>query len=335
MVERRQRAAIPEGGSYFTAPKTHQNFISSGSKLLDCALGGGWAEGRIANIVGDKSTGKTLLCIEVAANFARKSKKGNVYYREAESAFDKPYAEALGMPLDRVNFGDKPMDTVEELFDDLQSVLAKSKVPELYILDSLDALSDEAEMERDFGEDSYGGSKAKKMSELFRKIVRKVENAGMTWIVVSQVRDNIGVKYGPKTKRSGGRALDFYTSQVINLAQIEVLKRQVRNIEHPYGIKVRAKVTKNKVGLPLREAEFDLHFGYGVDDVSACLDWLKKTKYLADVDLTEAKIKDFKATIAGMSDEDYRQAVLKIHTAVENRWYEVEREFVPTRKKYL
>src|ERR1700693_4541560 len=106
------------GGSYFGAPAGALDFIPSGSKLLDCVLGGGWPLGRVANVVGDKSTGKTLIAIEACSSFAQRFPKGLMWYREAEAAFDMDYAEALGMPTKRIKFRDD-METVEDFFDDL------------------------------------------------------------------------------------------------------------------------------------------------------------------------------------------------------------------------
>ena len=130
MVERatratraKDRAANGGGGNYFLAPKTDVAFVSSGCHLLNLALGGGWAENRIANIVGDKSSGKTLLAIEACSNFAIKHKKGKIRYRECEAAFSNDYARAIGMPVERVDFGADPIDTVEDLFEDLTKVI--------------------------------------------------------------------------------------------------------------------------------------------------------------------------------------------------------------------
>ena len=152
------------GGAYFSAPSKSLQFISSGCKLLDCVLGGGWVLGRIANIVGDRSSGKTLLAIEACANFARQYSKGNIYYREAEAAFDVRYAETLGLPTDRVDFSDS-FHTVEDMFEDLTKVLESESKAGLYIVDSLDALSDRSELKRDMDKGSYGAEKAKQMSE--------------------------------------------------------------------------------------------------------------------------------------------------------------------------
>lgn len=322
------------GGNYFAAPKAGIEFIGSGCKTLDLALGGGWAEDRVANIVGDKSSGKTLLCIEAAANFIRKYSKAWVRYREAEAAFDKPYAGALGMPLSRVDFGE-PMNTVEEFYNDLTAVAKGAKVPQLYILDSLDALSDEAEMERDIDKGSFGTGKAKKMSELFRKLVREIQASHLTLLIVSQVRDKIGFTgYGPKTTRTGGRALDFYASQVLSLTQIKTIPRTIRGVKRTVALEVRGKVTKNKVSLPLREAEFQISFGYGIDDMDACLSWLREVKHLKDIGLTDANVIKYYEGLATMPDDEYRAEVQQIHEAVEKRWYAIEQDFLPTRRKY-
>ena len=262
------------GGLYFHGPKKDLRFISSGCTLLDLALGGGWARRRIANIVGDKAVGKSLLCIEMAANFAMEEPKAKIRYREAESAFDPAYAEALGFPLDKVDFGD-PVDTVEDVFEDLQKVIAGAKGPELYIVDSLDALSDRAEMDRNIDEGSYGTGKAKMMSQLLRRLVRELAEKDVTVVFVSQVRDNISVMIGKKTTRSGGRALDFYCSQVCFLTQLEKLKRTIKGVTRVTGTRVKATIEKNKIALPYREAEFQILFGHGIDDDAACRNFLK------------------------------------------------------------
>jgi recombination protein RecA len=316
MVQRIKREE--GGGNYFTSPKPNIQFISTGCHLLDLALGGGWAEGRIANIVGDKSTGKTLLCIEASANFAMKHKRGRIRYSEAEAAFDEDYARALGMPINRVSFNEEPMATVEDFFDDLNSELKKAVEtgdPCLYILDSLDALSDRDEMEREIDKGSYGAAKAKKMSELFRRGVRQLEAANVTLLIVSQVRDKIGVLIGRKTTRTGGRALDFYASQIVYLAQLQTISRTVSKIKRPVGVEIKAKVDKNKVGLPLREAKFEITFGYGIEDEDASLDWLSK-----ECGWSDAKIKT-------IPRDGLRAAVAK-------EWFRIEQSFLPQRRKY-
>lgn len=314
-MEKKTPAKRPEGGQYFSAPKTDIEFISSGCLLLDKALGGGWAENRMVNVVGDRSTGKTLLAIEAAANFIHKYPRGTVYYREAESAFDKSFAEALGMPMDNVIFNkdDAPMETIEDFFEDLSAICKQRRAsPALYILDSLDALSDRAEMDRDMDAGTYGAEKAKKLSQLFRRLVRDLSDKNITLIIISQIRDKIGVTFGRKTTRSGGRALDFYASQILFLSQIGTVTKIIGKVKRTIGIDVKAKCDKNKVGLPFREAEFSIIFGYGMDDFKASADWLKEVGMAVSKDATSDEIKQL----------------------VERTWQEIEARFSPKERKY-
>lgn len=322
---------IVEGGNYFTAPKDSMEFISTGCKTLDLALGGGWAEGRIFNVVGDKSTGKTLQCIEAAANFIRKHPRGRVKYREAESAFDELYAKALGFPLDRVDRGDGAMETVEDMFEDLEYEFGRknaSKEPLLYIVDSLDSLSDRDEMSRGLDDATYGMAKAKMLSKGFRQSVRKITETNMTVGIVSQVRTNVGAgPYQRKTTRAGGKALDFYATHVLYLTQTGRLMQTVHGIKRPTGVKIKAKVEKNKVGLPYREADYAISFGYGIEDGWACLEFLKVAGGLKELGVKPDEIKDYGANCT-------RAELAEIHAVTERRWFELEQEFVPTRRKY-
>ena len=330
MIERVRKAN--GGGAYFNAPATDVKFFSTGCKVLDLALGGGWAENRIANIIGDRSTGKTLLAIEAAINFARKYPKGKIRYREAEAAFDQGYAKALGMPLHRVDFGKQPLETIEDLFEDLDYSVKHNREPELYICDSLDALSDRSELKRQMDEGTYGAEKAKKLSQLFRRLVRGMANVNITLIIISQVRSKIGVTFGRKWTRSGGRALDFYTSQVLVLAPLGTISRTVNGIKRAVGIEVKAKVDKLKVGgSPFREAQFEISFTYGIDDVWACLSWLKEVGALSELQLTEKTIKNY---AKDLTEKPNAEEIKHLHKVVQNQWYRVEASFRPKRGKY-
>ncbi len=240
-------------------------FISSGSTLLDLALGGGWVIGRIFNIVGDKSTGKTLLAIEAFANFKRQYPDGRMCYAEAESAFDTAFAAQLGFPPEVTNPEDL-LITVEQFKDDVYKFAKKDDKPCIYILDSLDALSDDAEQEKwkahiagTKEKGSMGAQKAKEMSEMFRTINKDLNNCAVG--IVSQIRDNIGVTWGDGKTRSGGRALDFYATHVVYLNELGKTTRTVKGELRPTGLNVGSKVKKNKIGFPFREAEYTILFG--------------------------------------------------------------------------
>jgi recombination protein RecA len=323
--------------------------IRSGCTLLDCVLGGGWAEGRIINIIGDKSTGKTLLAIEAIANFRRGGGR-LVRYRDVEAAFDRDYAlNGLGIPIEDEDFQlEEDIETVEDLYNDLEAFVDELDTDEsaLYILDSLDALSDEAEKDRDFGEATYGTSKSKLMSQLFRELVQKIEDRKITILIISQIRDNIGAVFGKKWARSGGKALDFYASQVVYLTQLGTIKKTKKGIERPVGINVRAKCEKNKTGMPFRECEFPIIFGYGVDDLKASIDWIYeigREELLGD-EFTESSKDERKGPTKGqkaylkwvnsIDDAELNEECERVETIVKELWNEIEAEFAPPRRKY-
>lgn len=335
-VTLKEGAATPPNFFAGAATKTHA-FISSGAGVLDCAIGGGYVLGRITNLVGDKSTGKTLLAIEATANFARDYADGMICYAEAEAAFDQPYAEALGMPLARVSFS-KDILTVEDFHDDLKAFLKRlDGKPGLYILDSLDSLSDKAEQERDISDTSYGGSKPKKLGELFRRLTQEVEKSRCALIIISQIRDKLNVTFGETKTRSGGRALDFYASQVIWLAEVEKLKRTVEKVDRIIGIKVRANVKKNKIGLPFRQCTFPLLFGYGIDDLAAAVEWLievHRDERLKEAGLSVAGYKVRLNHLRDRGGQEVRELRAQLSAIVNEEWARIETNFLPKASKY-
>lgn len=338
MAKRTRTKITKPKNSYFTDEKENIKFVSTGCALLDCALGGGIAVGRTANIVGDKSTAKTGTATEVMINFAQEFQAGRIAYRETEAAWDDSYAEAMGLPLDRIDFGDRenPIITVEDFYIDFEAFCdAQKGEPGLYILDSFDALSDDAEMARDIDKGSFGAAKAKKMSEMFRKLTRKQEKSNVLLFIVSQVRDNIGAMFGEKHKRSGGKALDFYASQVFWLAHIKILKRTINKVERPYGIEILAKVKKNKVGMPFREAQFTFEFGFGINDLLASVTWLNQVDRLDAIDLKKGEFKEYVKEISSMPTDEYRLERARATIAVKQVWSEIETTFLPKRQKYV
>jgi recombination protein RecA len=333
---------LAPSASYFVqgSDKERLDFFSSGCALLDSVLGGGYVLGRITNVVGDKSTGKTLLAIEGAVNFLQTYPDGLVRYAEAEAAFDEDYASALGMPVKQVSFSKEgEMGTVEQFFEDVTATLdsLKPNQPAFYVLDSLDSLSDAAEVARGISDASYGGSKAKKLSEAFRKLVRRIEASRMSMLIISQIRDNIGVTFGAKYSRSGGHALDFYASQIFWLHEAGKIKRTVSGVERVVGLDIKARCTKNKVGLPFRDCTFPVLFGYGIDDISATVEWLSKSK-LESV-LQEAGMEGRSASMwaAKIRDGDpavAREVRKKLAVALQQEWQRIETSFLPKVSKY-
>lgn len=332
-------------------------FLPTGCTLFDCVIGGGWPLGRIVNIVGDKSVGKTLLAEEAMANFLRNFPDGKVFYRETEAAFDASYARALGLDTSRIDFGpngpDSRWETIEDIIEDLKAQLnnfdslivqrAKqlrektkklstseaegqalaSAPPGLYIIDSLDAVSSSAELKRDIREGSYNLEKQKLLGELLRTEARRLRRARMGLMFVSQIRERIGATvHGKKYVRTGGKALDFYASVVIYLSNLGKVYQTIKKIKRPTAVHIKAMCEKNKITMPFRECEFDIRFGYGIDDEWASLDWLKS------VDKLEAAgFMGIPSSLDKVDSAQLRESVIHI-------WQEIERGFAPAKGKY-
>lgn len=314
-------------------------FIPSGSTLLDLTLGGGWALGRVFNVVGDKAVGKTLIGIEAFANFSRKYPKGRMRYAEAESAFDDYFAEQLGFP-DNVERPETQIHTVTEFYIDLAKFADKDG-PGLYILDSLDALATDEDVERMQArienrkeKGSMGAEKAKDMSQLFRDLVQKCQQSNCTLGIISQLRDKIGVTFGETQTRSGGRALDFYASQVLWLHNHGRIEKQVSGEKRVVGLSIHSKVKKCKVGYPFREADYDLIFGYGADDEMSMLEWLKVGGHY-----DEATYKDLKTKVLKAREKQDYEALKQVSKILiedtQRTWNEIEKSVQPIVRKYV
>jgi recombination protein RecA len=302
--------------------------------MLDLVLGGGWAVGRVVNLVGDKAAGKTLLAVEACANFEPEvNALEDIRYIEAESAYDEAYGREIGMPE-----GIEPVDTittVEQMFDDLSDFIRprlRYPTPSLYVVDSLDALSDTAEMGRGIDKESFGTSKARKMSETFRRLVTDVSKANCTLFVVSQIRDKIGVQFGETKTRSGGRALDFYASQIVWLSELKKVTQTVNKVPRAIGTHIRCRNRKNKVGKPFRQTDMTVLFNYGVDDEVSMLDWLE------DGGGTPAFVKDMRKELTQARKETSREWVQGINQLLREettkRWLEIEAAVAPKMRKY-
>lgn len=307
-------------GENMATTKTEDKFIHSGSTLFNLALTGnidkGWSVGRVSNIIGDKSTGKTLLAIEAAKIFLDipfGKVKPMVTYIETEAAFDKEYAQRLGLDTERVEF--VHLQTIEELYEVLSTLCTNAKKDEAHfvVLDSFDALSCQAELEKSIDAGSYGMEKQKKAGEVFRKLISPMEQANISLFLISQVRDNIGGGlYAPKFKRSGGKALDFYSTNIVWLAEKGKLKMNQKS-DRPYGIEIKANVTKNKVGNPFRSCEFPILFEYGIDDIFSII------KFLADLNTpVEHRIKKLAGGYYLLPDTEEKLRMQEAITYVES-----------------
>lgn len=317
-------------GAYFLKDPEVE-FFSSGCSLLDCVLGGGYALGRMVNIVGDKSTGKTLLAIEACRNFLD-TFDGEVDYIEAEAAFDRSYAEMLGMPKE-VNLIED-IDTVEGMFKHINSrVKSKEKMPRLIVVDSLDALSDLAEKEQDIEKVMAVQRKPKVMSQMFRVLNADVEKTKICLMIISQIRDKIGVTFGARYSIAGGKAMDFYASQRLILSELEKIYQTIRKIKKPTGIWIKAKCIKNKIGLPYRECDLPIKFAYGIDDIEAAFDWVKTVSGGAEAILKKTGKEDKIENLMALC-YDNKEVKNLVMSEIIALWRDIETSFLPTKKKY-
>lgn len=273
--------------------------IGSGSIDLDLALGGGYPLGRIIEIYGPESSGKTTLTIEAIVQVQQAGKAA--LFLDMENAFDPSYAEALGVDLSRDKWVFSQPECGEDAFTILEKFVTHPEIG-IIVVDSVAVMTPRAEMEGEFGE-SKMGLQARMMSQGFRKLVGKIKKSNTVVIFINQTRDKIGVVFGNPETTTGGNALKFYASQRLRVGKKQGNKDKAGEV---VTNEITVKVIKNKIAPPHRVANFHIRFGEGIDSTTELLEYAQEL----DIILKKGAFYSYDGTNIGQGAENARQTLI-------------------------
>ena len=266
-----------------TTPTDIKEFISTGSSVLDLAISnrpnGGVAVGRITEINGLESSGKSLIGTHILAETQKRG--GVAVYIDTETSVSREWLETIGVDVSKLLY--LHVETVEDIFECIESIIVKIRESDRerlvsILVDSLAGASTKVEMEADFEKDGWATSKAIIVSKAMRKITQMIGRERIALVFTNQLRQKLGVMFGDPWTTSGGKALPFHASTRIRLKNMGQIKVGAKN--DVIGMKCRAQIIKNRLGPPLRHADFNLYFDSGIDDMGSWLTVLKDHKLL-------------------------------------------------------
>ena len=265
-----------------TTPTDIKDFVSTGSTLLNLAISnkpnGGIAVGRITEINGLESSGKSLIGAHILAETQRK--EGVAVYMDTETSVSREFLEAIGIDVGNMLY--IHLETIEDIFEAIEKIVVKIRESDkdrlvTILVDSLAAATTKVELEADFEKDGWATSKAIIISKAMRKITQMIGRQKVALVFTNQLRQKLGVMFGDPWTTSGGKALPFHASTRIRLKNVGQIKDKKTNT---IGMKMRAQVIKNRLGPPMRHADFNLYFESGIDDDGSWLQVLKDHKLL-------------------------------------------------------
>ena len=265
-----------------STPTDIKEFVSTGSSMLDLAISnrpnGGIAVGRITEINGLESSGKSLLGAHILAETQKKG--GVAVYIDTETSVSQEFLEVIGVDFSKMLY--LHLETVEDIFEAIDEIVTKVRESDkdrlvTILVDSLAAASTKVEMEADFEKDGWATAKAIIISKAMRKITQMIGRQNIALVFTNQLRQKLGVMFGDPWTTSGGKALPFHASTRIRLKNMGQIKDTKKNV---LGMKCRAQIVKNRLGPPLRHADYDMYFDRGIDNYGAWLTVLKEHKLI-------------------------------------------------------